>query len=82
MLSPEMTVTLYVIVIGMLLWRFLCDNKGTSSWSSTVTRTTWTMTSTSSTAAETQTEKEPETSFGALRTENLRLQEHCERPRS
>ena len=54
-LSPEMTVTLCVIVIGMLLWRLFCGDNRTSSWkSSIITRTT----STSSTSAETQTEKE------------------------
>ena len=74
MLSPEAIMILYTMALGMLLWQFFrcCSS---TSWCSSITRTTWTMTSTSSMAMGTQTEKEPETDLKILMSENLRLQE-------
>ena len=74
MLSPEAIMILYTMALGMLLWQFFrcCSS---TSWRSSITRTTWTMTSTSSMAMGTQTEKEPETDLKILMSENLRLQD-------
>ena len=74
MLSPEAIMILYTMALGMLLWQFFrcCSS---TSWRSSIKRTTWTMTSTSSMAIGMQTEKEPEIDFKILMSEYLRIQD-------
>ena len=71
MLSPEMTLTLYVILFGMFIWQCL---KVSTSMSFSVTRLTWLRTTTSSSSqVGTQTDHMIEETIRLIKAENIRL---------